>query len=543
MLTDLSQRTQLHHYPMHALTILSSPRYVPHIPPTDPITAKLVAFTQAHTRVVLLLQSLVHSAQASFEPADYEENLLWPSPGTPKQPFQPFTRVRELVFPKPLFDPTKNGRPRDKNTRIPAGREPRRASTGSSSLHSSYTGRASARPSVDFQSLMSKKPRSGSRLRTVSQIFGRGPKVPLPPPVDRPPAMDYYVAAWRRTLVNRRSGVASGAVSDAEDEAPPRPRFHERRASSLNHSTESSLGASSPSSSPSNSQTDYTTDASSIPPLDIPKRRSFPFSTRAAVSSPHDLTLATSRFRAPILRVFVPCTDLDEVAITACEEQMMDSGVWHHLSAGDIVCNFGFVPLPEPDNASQSSRSSGGKEKSVHRRRWLMFNGYCLVHYIPPAPPPVAQTLTLPSPFYFLHILPPDTDPRFVLAVPPQSRNVPSPGRGPPRSSYFDEAYLHLSLTHVRTRVSSPHSPLGYAMVRKYMWLARIPCVGPESGTEAGPAIGEGWRGEWVLEAEGTKEGRQSLVDAVKVGLNGATPRGLWEVAREKSGAGRIWMR
>lgn len=524
---------------MHALTILSSPRYLPHIPPTDPITVKLVAFTQAHTRIVLLLQSLAHSGQRFADSGDIP---ISPSAGTSNQPF---LRVRELVFPKPLFvDPTKTDRLHAKNTRAPAGHEPRRASTGSSGPPKSPLSRPSPRASADFQSLMSKKPRGGNRLRRVSSIFGGGPKTPLPPPSNSPPAMNYYVAAWRRTMVGRRSGFHSAAVSDEEDEAPPRPRFHERRASSMNQSLDSSLGSSSPSSSPSNAHTDYTTDASSLSPKEISKSRSPPFqaalSLRASVSSPHDLALATSRVRAPILRAFVPCTDLNEVAITACEEQVADSGLWHHLSAGDIVCNFGFVPLPEPDNVSQSSRSSGGKDKTTHRRRWLMFNGYCLVHYIPPAPPPVLQALTLPSPFYFCHILPPDSDLRFVLSIPPQSRSSSSPER---RRSYFDDAYPHLSLAHVRTRVSSPHSPLGYAMVRKYMWIARIPYVGPESGTEAGSALGEGWRGEWVLQAEGTKEGRQTLVDAVKVGPNGCTPRGLWEVVRDKSGAGRIWMR
>ena len=56
-------------------------------------------------------------------------------------------------------------------------------------------------------------------------------------------------------------------------------------------------------------------------------------------------------------------------------------------------------------------------------------------------------------------------------------------------------------------------------------------------------ALGEGWQGEWVLEAEGTKEGRQNLLDAVQASADGTTKRGLWEVARDKSGGGRIWMR
>ncbi|KAI0690157.1 hypothetical protein BC835DRAFT_1281482 [Cytidiella melzeri] len=374
-----SQCTQLHHYPMHALTILSSPRYIPHIQPTDPISLDLVNWTQAHSRIVLLLQSLL--------------------------------------------------------------------------------------------------------------------------PV--------------------------------------------RRVSSLNNSRESSVGGStSPSSSPSRSPADSTTDTSSSDYKDLRRSRqgSFPDAfTQPRVAAPHDLSLATSRFRAPILRVFVPCTDLDEVAITACEEQLIASGLWNHLSAGDIVCNFGFVPLPEPESDSRASQPV--ERANQKRRRWLMFNGYALVHYIPPSPPPVENALTLPSPFYFAHILPPLSDVRFLLSLPQLSSNSKTSPTSAPSRAYFDDTFPSLALSNVRTRVASPHSPLGYAVVKKYMWLARIPHVGPQSRTEAGPALGEGWRGEWVLEAEGTKEGRQSLLDAVNAGSNGTTPRGLWEVVRDKSGAGRLWMR
>lgn len=539
---DMSQNVQLHHYPMHALTILSSPRYVPHIPPTDPITAKLVALTQAHTRVVLLLQSLVHSGGPCGYP-DAEDFTSWPATSSN----QTYPRVRELVFPKPLFvDPKgSDDQPSGPVTRTTPGRENRRASSGSSGHSRTRSSHSSPRASSDFQSLMSRIPRSGSRLRTVSSMFGKGPKIPLPPPSDTPPAMNYYVAGWRRTLVKGRSGFRSAAVSDDEEEMPPRPKFHERRASSMNNSMESSVGSSSPSSSPSNAHTDDTTDASSVAPKDTPRPRVLPFSVRPSVSSPHDLTLATSRFRAPILRVFVPCTDLDEISVSACEDQLVAAGLWNQMSAGDIVCNFGFVPLPEPDNSSSESAKSTSKqdkERNNHRRRWLMFNGYFLVHYIPPSPPPVENALTLPSPFYFSHILPSGSDPRFILSLPPLRQNYSSP-EGAPSRSYFDDTYPHLALSHVRTRVSSPHSPLGYAMVKKYMWVARIPSVGPESGTEAGVALGEGWRGEWVLEAEGTREGRQRLVDAAKPGSNGSTPRALWEVVRDKSTGGRIWMR
>ena len=104
------------------------------------------------------------------------------------------------------------------------------------------------------------------------------------------------------------------------------------------------------------------------------------------------------------------------------------------------------------------------------------------------------------------------------------------------------------------TRVASPQSPLGFAMAKKYMWLARIPNAGytptvvaPVEGLAGGSAEslmpGDGWKGEWVLEAEGTKEGRHNLIDSLQAGENGETKRGMWEVLKEKSGRGRIWMK
>ena len=527
---------------MHALTILGSPRYVPHIQPTDPITVRLVALTQAHSRIVLVLQSLVHSGQVTCTYPEYDDFTPWPSTSPLSQAGN--GRVRELSFPKPLFvGPAQDTQSAkiDSNTVPAGGRNHKRANTTSSvSRTYSITG---PRTSPDFH--LPRSSQSSRLTRRFSSILGKRPKVAPPPPSDTPPAMNYYVGPWRKTLVSRGLGLYASVVSEEELGVLPQPKFPARRVSSLNNSRESSVGGSStPSSSPSRSPAEYSTDASSNDVKDFTKSRqpSFPIAfSRPSVSSPHDLTLATSRFRAPILRVFVPCTDLDEVAISACEDQLIASGLWNDLSAGDIVCNLGFVPLPEPDSGSQASHST---ERPNHKRRWLMFNGYGLVHYIPPSPPPIENALTLPTPFYFSHILPLSSDVRFILSLPPlPPRHFTTP-QGAHSRVYLDDTFSNsMVLTNVRTRVASPHSPSGYAMVKKYLWLARIPYVGQESGTEAGHALGEGWRGEWVVEAEGTKEGRQSLLDAVKAGHDGRTPRGLWEIVRDKSGAGRLWMR
>jgi len=70
------------------------------------------------------------------------------------------------------------------------------------------------------------------------------------------------------------------------------------------------------------------------------------------------------------------------------------------------------------------------------------------------------------------------------------------------------------------------------------MWIARAR-VGM-GFMDIDDGLGEGWRGEWVLEADGTQEGRQTLVDCIS-GLSGETF--VWELVREKSGGGRIWIR
>ncbi len=251
-----------------------------------------------------------------------------------------------------------------------------------------------------------------------------------------------------------------------------------------------------------------------------------------------------------MLRVFAPCAELDEAAITNCEDQLIRAGLWEHLSDGDIVCNFGYVPpvaSPQSSDDGSAASSSSSAVEEGNRQKWLMFNGYCLVPYIPPSPAPLESPLTLPSPFYFANILPAFMDPTFILALPQQTSPSPQrsrPGTSDGRLTIFEPRH-DLKLVNISTRVPSPNSPSGFVMVRKYMWLARIPYVGPGSGTEAGVALGRGWQGEWVLEAEGTREGRQGLIEALSGGTvgPGLRKRGQWEVVREKSGGGRLWLR
>ena len=227
--------------------------------------------------------------------------------------------------------------------------------------------------------------------------------------------------------------------------------------------------------------------------------------------------MATVRSRAPVLRVFVPCFELSEHIISECEEQLLEAGLWDHLSTGDLVCNLGHVQ-PTPAAADEDpflEYLSEFRERPPIPRTWLLFNGYTLAPYTPPDAPPLDEALPLPSPWYYAHILPQYANPRFTFHA-PACYSIPQ-----------------LDLARTSTKVASPHSPTGYALVKRWVWMATVHRYREERGLSAG------WMGEWVMEAEGTREGHEELLRC----LQGDGYPKEWEVVREKSGEGRIWLR
>ena len=424
---------------MHALRILTS------IYPTfedDDTTAKLVALAAAHSRFVLLLQSLAHS---SSEP-------MVPEPEEPRFKSRLAAQnVRQLTFPTPLA-----------YVQIPV---PENVET---------------------------VPKLPSKERRGLSIFGNNSNLP---PAREPRALKLYSSTWRRssasTLARPNHFTSTNASSDSSMSGCP------SRSSIIGHESVSSAG----------------------------------FRT----SSLHDLSGAISRNRAPILRVFVPCTTLDgeDESLVSCERQLADSGLWPHLSTGDIVCNFGFVPLNSEDTSSEpddfiptdnlSQRSRLDQRRSSNdassQLRWLIFNGQYLVPYTPPDLLPLDDALSLPSPFYYAHITPPFANFSFVIDQFPICDDIPQ-----------------LTLIYSTSKVPSPHSPKGYALVKKYAWIARV--VRLRKGDEGD--IGEGWFGEWTLEGEGTREGKQILLEAL---AGRQIDRKVWELVREKSGGGKLWLK
>lgn len=534
-ITVQSQLVPLHKYPMLSLSLLNRLSQDADQFECYRATEKYVALTQAHSRVVLLLQALVHSVPTSPLADDYDDvNCLAPQGTRVPQ----FAGMRELVFPAPLAY-SEAGNTGSTET-LPSSSAPghRRAASQVSGANPRALSLSPTRASGDFHALLG---HNGRQLRKGRKSIFGGPRV-LPPPPAAEPIASQYVKGWtrappqmRRSLAprawdqqQRRTGVTS--VSEDDLKAP------QRRFTSTTFSSESSLASPPSSRSQPEPSASGSGDSSCSPATSSQESRAIqPAPPAPAVprgTSPHDLYLATSRTRAPVLRTFVPCTVLDDHAVAACEEQLVDAGLWEHLSVGDVVCNFGFVP-PVPDNA-------GGDAEP--QQEWLLFDGSGLAPYAPPAPPPLADPLSLPSPFYYAHILPPWANPHYVLSLPVLPRGV-RPDRHARTQRAFAEPHVQLTLTHVPARVRSPHSPQGYAVVRKFVWIARLPYVGP--GTDGGAGLGRGWQGEWMLEGEGTKEGRQSLLDALSDGPDGSglTRRGKWEVIRDKSGNGRLWMK
>jgi hypothetical protein len=411
---------------------------------------------QAHSRMILLLQALIHSASSSVREELDDPSLRYRNSAR--------QGGRELVFPAPLsFTPNDGGS--EANTATPP-----KGHFVSFSMPSA-AGRARPPSKIDT-------PRRSPSVMTML----RRNTVPPPPPEADPLSLKIYAGSWRG---RKRMSTVPSQTSEHGEKVPRRPKLN------LASMTPDSSGSS-------------TVDS---PSPNSPRQAEI---LPIAITMPHDIRAATSRLRAPILRVFFPCSRVDHRTITACEAQLDDAGLWQHLSVGDIICNLGYLP---PSDGVGPSGNRASLDDASSPESWMIFDGTVLVPFTPSAILPISEPLLLPSPFYYAHITPPPINPRFIAALP---REEPE-----------------LSLMLLPTKVPSPHSPNGFARIRKYLWLAHL-------RPHVRPGLGEGWHGEWVLEGEGTKEGRQSLLDA----LSGYVDvKREWELVMERSTPTRIWLR
>ncbi|KAG5638625.1 hypothetical protein H0H81_011344 [Sphagnurus paluster] len=504
----ISQSFPVHLYPSHALRSLFSL-----LPPSD-AEEPLVSLTSAHSRFVLLLQSLVHSSHnftAPPEPshADLFNKLCMTLP--------------ELTSPAPL----------------------------------SYSPRSPTPPSTPppppprHICCLKSKSSLTRRLSFFKSRTSSPPPPPPPPPLAEPHAFKAYRASWRRSMSQRRSSEAYSQSGSESDLTPPRRRYVSGSPSSNSRSSLSRSSTPTPPTSTSNS--------SPSPP---PSRPPFTLSMISA-PPPLDFAHATSPTRAPVLRVYVPCgaPTPDPQTIMRCEEQLVVAKLWSHLSTGDIVVNLGHVPQISDPTLEAFAFSDDTRPQSLFRsppapgENWLIFNGLMLVPFCA-APLPVPDPLSLPSPFYYTHILPRLANPVLALRRMPRFTTAPPAATGafvfPPRRR--SQPPIQTRLLRLPTRVKTTRGG-GAALVRRYKWVARVYVSAPrvpggEDGTEG--ELGAGWEGEWVLEGDGTKEGRETLMEWL-VGRGAEQGKGTfghdeqweweWELVRERCGKGRIWMR
>ncbi|KAG6845460.1 hypothetical protein H0H87_008820 [Tephrocybe sp. NHM501043] len=510
-LFSVSQSVPVHTYPTHALRSLFT------LPPVNE-PEPLAALSQAHSRFVLLLQSLVHSSHNLMIPPEPQHVLLLEklSPSIP-----------ELTSPAPL------------SYKAPPLPPP---------------------PSISRPPLSKPKLKllSGSTRRLSKNIFKTLPSRPPPPPVAEPPALRCYSSTWKRSVPYQYPSEAYSHSDSENDLVPPRRRYVGSTSTSSN--SRSSLSRSS-------TPTPPTSNSSPSPP---PSRSRFPLSP-LSTPTPHDFIHAMSPSRAPVLRTYVPCTAPSQQPETTirCEEQLIDADLWAHLSVGDIVANLGHVPLSSEPEKPATQVSSETRHASLNpsafasppgppAANWLLFNGSILVPFTSSrgAPVPVPDALTLPSPFYYSHILPRLANPVFALRRMPRfSTASPSPrSKTHGKAMEPEEIDIAMRLVHLPARVQTVNG--GAAVVRRYKWLARV-FVDSHQDPSNEPELGLGWQGEWILEGDGTMEGREVLLDYL-VGrgrmqgrVNGKGKERQpqdeavweWELVRERCRKGRIWFK
>lgn len=476
-------------YPIHALHFITTFDGVHQLE----LLRALQSFTIVHSKFILLLQSLAHSSLQPLE-LELEDNS---SPRFAQQ--TPSAGIKQLQFPEPL-------------------------------CYSAFLAIHKTHPRKRSQSaeIVTGATRTLGRKRT---LLGRA-KQPLPAPSSDFLIRQSYFSPWRRIL------QSSPSIGSSEPASPPRRRFLNASSSS-----DSSLSTSARLSSIQENR-----GSLSIPRLRIP------------FQSPHGIHLATSRSHAPVLRVFVPCSELDDISIAACEDQLADAGLWDHLSIGDIVCNLGYVPplaLPEHDlprdpvgspSGSVRSQPSSLGTKTTDDAVWLVFDGFGLVQYSPVLePPPLKDALTLVTPYYYSHILPSLAHPFFTLDLYSRLSRFRGSVDGIEGNTFPPLAPPKFELVAMLVKVRSPDSPGGYAMVKRYSWIATI--KGIKAAVSGDLEIGGGWlTEEWVLEVDGTLEGRRmldSLLSSPGVHVASDWARGdwVWEIDRQRSTFNKIWFR
>ncbi|KAG8773870.1 hypothetical protein FRC15_001711 [Serendipita sp. 397] len=234
----------------------------------------------------------------------------------------------------------------------------------------------------------------------------------------------------------------------------------------------------------------------------------------------HSLSQVFRLSRAPIFRVFVPCSQVNPRVLQECMKQLNAASILPHLRAGDLVCNLGYIPDLGSDDASAAGATTEGDNGEC--RGWMVFSGVELLPLSTKTVVPVHDpTFVLSSPHYYSHVLLAGENPLFNLAIP-----VAPEARFPPEFSLMRVSNM-VPMVPRKGAALIPGEPVKKHRVTRFIWLAKVECAR--------------WGHEWFIEAEGTQEGRSYIESALQDTRNGADR--VWELVRDKTGRGTVYIR
>ena len=626
----LSQQRDLATYPSTGIAILARPGVNPE---TEPLSVELIHLTSIHSKFVILLRQQSEELQQSGRHASGKARDWHMLEGVASTWYalshaeKGLNRLPELKFPAPLsyFPALIPGcgvsRP---SPRKKPGHHNRDKSSGQddSSVTLSLSRSSSILSKIGWQN--ADVALSDRNSRRVGVLVKKRPIPPLR-------AANQVIARHRRNLsapCGSSAGSGSGSVSATDLPSPDEfessrtkyfggkrrtrmaigmtPSTSEQRSSPVPNLTRSKGGGNSLTRVHSSESSLHSRLSSSGAAAIIPVGTPLP--------NPHALMTAVETNFAPILRVYVPCTELDADVLHRCEGQLIRARVWGSLNVGDIVVNLGYVPLSKGHEQRQSPQN-------IDDPVWLIYNGSNLVPFNPRrSPPPLSPDNPrmwnsldcIPCPSYYLHIIgkatpgPPEVgynmsiDPLHRIVL-PTSRPTVSPWRrraaatvpnsgvdgripwleegvgsrklntigaervdGPqvplvsqkPSSSLGEEEgkdeefnLIELKRDVLRSRVLGP-----VRVVNRFVWIARFEVYYQErqsmvlekngedlssgGGRRGRTESGKGWVGEWIVEADGTPEGKKLLLGALE-----GKESFLWKVLLDRCTPGVIWLK
>ena len=566
-------------YPTHALRIITSPQSSmssADAGENDNTTERFQTLTLSHSRFVAYLRNRT-APQALQLASQDEDDVMLPSPDSS-------TGGPELVFPSPLFYfkdveapitpaylplPTTTTSTQAKSLSKETGKNASRLAKSKST--------SNFRPST-ADSETSVKPES--RLKRLSLKPRRKSTVLPPPPSSMPAIPGVTVTPLDMSQFGTVDNLLGHSMSRSFDQ---RARSHSQNSMApmphtISHSYQSSYGRYTP---PPTGQ--YTPPGSSAgwntppPPVSFGgksnqssvsgrrrrTRQSFhmPESSSSSAFGPsqllnrsmptfpgtsptpgattpmngpeptslsgdiHALSQVFRQTRAPIFRVFVPCSRLTQAVRQACMTQLHAASLVPHLRAGDLVCNLGYVPDTGADELSAANGSVEADGSDC--RGWMVFSGHELCPLSTRVAIPVRDpTFILTSPHYFSHVLLGEENPRFQMVIP----LVPAEKSQPHVFSLMRETR---SVVAPRNKAAAAATAGGEVesprkhKINRFVWVARVECAR--------------WGTEWLIEAEGTKEGREYIENALEDSRRGVERE--WEVIRERTGRGRVYVR